>query len=138
MTLGYPRPLPIQESEPFWAGTLVGELRAQHCNACGHDQLYPRTVCTACHREDLSWRAVSGLGTEYSVTVVPLAPRPDLAEDVPYAIALIELDEGPRLMSNVVGCAPEAVRIGQRMQVEFDDEAEGVRVPRFRPLREQP
>jgi uncharacterized OB-fold protein len=105
----------------------------QHCNACGHDQLYPRIVCTACHKADLSWRRATGGGSVYSVTVVRRAPSPAYADDVPYAIALVELDEGPRLMSNIVGCAPDDVRIGMRVAVDFDELAAGVRVPRFRP-----
>ena len=134
MTLGYPRPVPSRESEQFWAGSLVGELRLQHCDACGHNQLYPRSVCTNCSRgSELLWRRADGLGTVYAVTVIRRAPNPSLAEDVPYAVALVELDEGPRLMANVVGCSPDSVGIGMRVQVDFDDEADGVRVPRFRP-----
>jgi uncharacterized OB-fold protein len=132
MSLGFPRPQPSTESEPFWAGALVGELRVQHCDTCGHNQLYPRAVCTNCYAETLSWQAASGLGTIYTVTVVRRAPSPDQAADIPYAIALVELDEGPRLMTNIAGCPPEEATIGRRVQVEFDEEAEGVRVPRFR------
>jgi uncharacterized OB-fold protein len=134
MTLGQPRPQPTPESEQFWAGSLAGELRVQHCDSCGHDQLYPRLVCTRCHAQTLSWRASAGTGTVYAVTVVRRAPNPALADDIPYAIALVELDEGPRLMANIVGTAADDVAIGDRMTVDFDDEAEGVRVPRFRPV----
>jgi uncharacterized OB-fold protein len=118
---------------PFWEGTREGELRVQHCNLCGHDQLYPRIVCTVCHRSDLSWRAASGRGSIYSVTVVRRAPSATYSADVPYAIALVELDEGPRLMSNIVGCDADDVRIGMRVVVDFDELAGDVRVPRFRP-----
>lgn len=131
--LGFPRPQPTPESEPFWAGALAGELRVQQCDSCGHNQLYPRLLCTSCHERTMSWRPASGFGTIYSVTVVRRAPAPALADDVPYAIALVELDEGPRLMANVIGTPADAVAIGQRVRVDFDDEAEGVRVPRFRP-----
>jgi len=133
MTLGLPRPAPSHDSGEFWAGTREGELRVQHCNSCGHDQLHPRIVCTACHSRDLGWRASSGTGSVYSVTVVRRAPSAAQADDVPYAIALVELDEGPRLMSNIVGCGPDDVRIGMRVAVEFDELAGDVRVPRFRP-----
>ena len=134
--LSQPRPVPTVESAEFWNGTLGGELRVQHCTACGHNQLYPRSVCTNCHSADLTWRAASGAGSVYSVTVVRRAPNAALAADVPYAIALIELDEGPRLLANIVGCAPDDIRIDQRVRVDFDDECEGVRVPRFRPAED--
>jgi uncharacterized OB-fold protein len=105
----------------------------QHCTACGHDQLYPRVICTKCFARDLVWQPASGRGAVYSVTVVRRAPSPAYAEDVPYVIALIDLDEGPRIMANVLGCPPEDVSIGQRVRIDFDDKAEGVRVPRFQP-----
>lgn len=133
MTLGMPRPAPTHDSEPFWAATADGELIVQHCNACGHNQLYPRMLCVACHRQELDWWPASGRGTVYSVTVVRRAPSLHFVDDVPYAIALVDLVEGPRLMANIVGCPPQDVTIDLPVVVDFDDLAGGVRVPRFRP-----
>ena len=99
-------PVPTPETEPFWAGTLAGELRIQHCKGCGKYYFYPRPFCRYCQSRDVEWRTVSGAGrlVSYVINYRPLPPA-DPAE--PQVIALIELDEGPRMLSNIVGVAPE-------------------------------
>ena len=94
-------------SRPFWEGCRAGELRLQHCGDCGRFQFYPRTVCSHCDSTALTWRAVSGNGRIASFTVVRRAIS--FAYDAPYVVALIDLEEGPRMMSSVVGVDPEAL-----------------------------
>jgi uncharacterized OB-fold protein len=118
-------PVPTPETEPFWAGTLAGELRIQHCNSCGKFYFYPRPFCRYCQSRDVEWRAVSGAGrlVSYVINYRPLPPA-DPAE--PQVIALIELDEGPRMLSNIVGVAPEPenLPLDARVRVQFEPRGE--------------
>lgn len=123
---------------PYWEGCRVGELRLQHCPACGHVQFPPRSHCTRCRHGSLTWRAVSGRGTVASFTWVHLPLTEAWAEDVPYALALIRLDEGPLLMTNVRECAPERLAIGLPVEVCFEQRSEAIHLPQFRPARPTP
>jgi uncharacterized OB-fold protein len=118
-------PVPTPETEPFWAGTLAGELRIQHCNNCGKFYFYPRPFCRYCQSRDVEWRAVSGAGrlVSYVINYRPLPPA-DPAE--PQVIALIELDEGPRMLSNIVGVTPEPenLPLDARVRVQFEPRGE--------------
>jgi uncharacterized OB-fold protein len=126
-------PSPTLETEPFWRACTEGTLRLPRCNACDAVVWYPRRFCPQCHRaDDLSWFDASGHGTVYSFTVVRRAPDP-WKDAVPYVIAYVELDEGPRVLTNIVGCDPEAVAIGQSVDVVFDRSPEGAGVYRFTP-----
>jgi hypothetical protein len=84
---------------PFWEAATRGELVVQRCSSCGHHQLYPRPFCLACDGDDLRWVRAAGTGTVYTRTVVRVPVSPDL--EPPYAVAVVELDEGPRLMGNL-------------------------------------
>jgi uncharacterized OB-fold protein len=128
-TKALPQPTPI--SAPYWQAAREGRLVVQRCEACGHLQLYPRSLCTRCSGERLGWREASGRGRVKSFTVIRRAVSAAYEADVPYVVALIALDEGPTLMSNVVGCPPEAVRIGAAVRVRFDAWAPEVTVPVF-------
>src|SRR6201996_3529864 len=99
-------PVPTPETGPFWAGTLAGELRVQRCGSCGRHYFYPRPFCRYCQSADVTWQRVSGGGrlVSYVINHRPLPPA-DPAE--PQVIALVELDEGPRMITNIVGATPE-------------------------------
>ena len=129
-----PIPVPTRETQPYWEGCKQHELRIQQCAACGHSQFYPRLYCTACMSERVEWVTASGHGTVLSFTIVYRPVTPAFAADVPYVVALITLDEGPQLMSNVVGCAPETVHIGMPVEVTFEDWTEEISVPKFKPV----
>ena len=126
-----PAPVPDAESESFWAGTLERKLLVQECSMCGHRQLYGRSLCTNCHAAALSWIESSGKGTIYSRTIIRQNPTRSFKHMIPFVVALIDLDEGPRLMSNVVGTEPEDVKIGDRVRVTFQPVAEGAALPLF-------
>jgi uncharacterized OB-fold protein len=128
-TKALPQPTPV--SAGYWQACREGRLVVQRCDACGHRQLYPRAICTRCASERLAWLDASGRGRVKSFTVIRRAVSAAYEADVPYVVALIELAEGPTLMSNVVGCAPEALRIGAPVRVRFDAWAPDVRVPVF-------
>ena len=129
-----PIPVPTRETRPYWDGCKQHELRIQQCAACGHSQFYPRLYCTACMSERVEWVKASGRGTVLSFTIVYRPVTQAFAAEVPYVVALITLDEGPQLMSNVVGCAPEQVYIGMPVEVTFEDWTEEISVPKFKPL----
>lgn len=129
MTRPMPHPGPV--SEPFWAACRRHELVVQHCAACDGLAFYPRSTCPSCGSAELAWRQVSGRGTLHTFTVARRATHPKLADRVPYAIAIVELDEGPRLTSTVVDVDPDTLRIGQRLVVGFEDHEE-ISLPVFR------
>ena len=103
------------------------------CRSCDRLVWYPRRRCPRCHGDDLAWETLSGLGTVYASTVVHRAPSPQLEDDVPYVVALVDLDEGARLMTNIVECAPESVEIGMRVGVTFRRVSDDAALPLFAP-----
>jgi len=128
-----PVPVPNAESQEYWAGCKRHELLIQRCRACGRFQFYPRAVCAGCLSQELEWAKASGRGTVYSYSVVHRAPTKAFAADAPYTTAIVELEEGVRMMTNVVGCPPEEVRIGMPVEVVFEDVSEEIALPKFRP-----
>ena len=130
----FPRPTP--ETEVYWEGCRKHELLLQRCTQCSEFQFYPRVICTNCSSEDLEWVKGSGRGRVLTFAIVRRAVSEAYAADVPYVVALIQLDEGPTMMSNVVQCDPETVKIGSPVQVIFEDWSEEISVPQFRPLHE--
>ena len=115
-----PAPVANADSRAFWEACNRRELTFQRCRSCGRAQFYPRALCTACQSTDLDWQAASGLGTVYTYTVNHRAPTLAFKAEAPYVIALIDLDEGVRMMMNVINCAPETVAIGMRVRVAFE------------------
>ena len=133
MSRAVPRSTPV--SEPYWEGCRRGELRLQRCKDCSKLQFYPRLFCISCQGAELAWEAVSGRGTLASYTVVRRGVSK--AYPAPYVVVLVDLEEGPRLMSQLVDCDPEAVVIGAPVQVQFVQWEEGVSLPVFNLLPEE-
>lgn len=116
-------------SDAFYAGCREGKLLLQHCADCGRPQFYPRILCSHCGSRELEWRAASGRGRIATFTVVrqPVSP----AYEAPYVVALIDLEEGPRMMSHIVNCDPEQVRVGQSVRVDFQAWSDTLTMPVF-------
>jgi uncharacterized protein len=131
-----PVPCVSELTAPYWQGAAAHELRVQRCGQCERRFLYAHAWCPHCWAPDPEWVKVTGLATVVAATVVHQAPYEAFAADVPYAVVIVRLDEGPRMMANVVGCAPERVRIGMRVEVVFEARAE-VTIPQFRPAGPQ-
>jgi uncharacterized OB-fold protein len=129
------RPIPHSDAmtEPYWAGARARRLLMPRCGDCGKYHFYPRSLCPHCSSAHLEWQQVSGAGTLYSYTIVNRAPSPAFAPEVPYVVAIVELDEGPHLMSNLVGCAPAAATIGMKLKVAFREVGENSVLPVFEP-----
>jgi uncharacterized OB-fold protein len=129
-----PLPRPDKDSKPYWDGARQHELLLQQCSECEKFRFYPRSVCPYCFSDRFEWRASKGRGSVYSFTVIHRAPSPAFRDKVPYVLALIELEEGVRMMSNVIECDPAAVRIGRAVEVVFEDLTEEITLPKFRLL----
>lgn len=120
-----PLPQPNAVTQHFWSGCADGRFEFQHCRSCGHRQFPPRLACTKCRGADLDWRRAGGYGTVYSFTVVHRAPLDAFKADVPYVIAIVELEEGVRAMMNVRVSDPATVAIGMPVEIFFEATAEG-------------
>jgi len=130
-------PVADLETKPYWEATAGGKLLIKQCNACGNAFFYPRNHCPSCWSTDTSWKESSGLGSVYTFTVVYQNDLPPFRDRVPYVVAIVELDEGVRMTTNIEGVTPEDVRCGMKVQVAFRDEQrtadETVAIPIFRP-----
>lgn len=131
----YDKPLPVIDpgSRPFWDATREHRLSIPKCQTCGEYHFYPRELCPHCHSDDLEWTDVSGNGEIYSFTIARKPAGLVYAEDVPYIIAMIALDEGPRMLTNLVVDDVEAVQIGDRVAVKFEDVTDEITLPKFTP-----
>jgi hypothetical protein len=133
--MSVPPPLPAidADSQPFWDAARRGELLIQRCTSCGRWQFYPRLRCVRC-AGDVEWTAASGAGRVYSYTVVHRAAHEAFAAAVPYVVALIDLAEGPRMMSRL-RVSPDDARIGLEVRVAFERVTDEVTLPVFEAAR---
>ena len=127
-----PIPVPDGISGPFYDGAREGKLMLQHCTGCDGWSFPVRERCPHCLAAKLEWRAASGRGTLYTFAVMHQVMNPGFASSVPYNVAQIDLEEGVRMVSNIVGTANSALRIGMELRVFFDDVGDNIRVPKFR------
>lgn len=132
----YKKPLPFvtSDSREFWEGAKRHELVLPRCEACEKPFYYPRLLCPECGSRNISWQQMSGKGTVYTLSIQYRPQGPGFQDDVPYITALIDLDEGPRMLSNLVGVepSPENAPIGARVEVVFDDVTPEVTLPKFK------
>jgi uncharacterized OB-fold protein len=131
-----PLPRPAPESQPYWKAAAEHRLELQRCNACGKFWFPPSQSCPHCLVTDFTWTPVSGVGKVFSFVTYHRVYHPAFADEVPYVVALVELAEGPRLLSNIVGVPPESVACEMPVKVVFDDAGGGFTVPKFTPLDE--
>jgi len=135
MTEKYEKLLPrIDEmSRPYWEGAKRHELLLQKCEECGHYRYPQGETCPSCLSDRLEWVKVSGQGSVYTWTVFHQAYHPAYKDDIPYAVVVVELEEGPRMITNLVNCRIEDIKMGMPVEVVFDDVTEEVSLPKFRP-----
>jgi uncharacterized protein len=128
-----PVPKPTPETQPFWDGAAEGELRIQRCETCERHYFYPRPSCPRCGGDQVEWVRASGRATLYSY-VINHRPAPGFEAEAPYAIAVVELEEGVRMMTNIVGVpnTPENLPLDMRLRVVFE-QRDGMHVPLFEP-----
>ncbi|MES2227990.1 MAG: Zn-ribbon domain-containing OB-fold protein [Pseudomonadota bacterium] len=129
-----PLPTPDADSQAYWDGLKEGKLLLQHCGQCGHVQFYQQVHCRQCGSEQLAHRAASGRGIVHSFSVVHRAPGPAFKQDTPYAVLLVELAEGPRMISSLIDGDPMAVQFDMPVELVCEAVNDQVVLPRFRPV----
>jgi uncharacterized OB-fold protein len=139
MTTALPAPDPIvtAETEPYWTAAAQGRLVLPRCTACTNVIWLPKGFCPACGSLDVEWFDAAGTGTVYSYSI-PRRGRGQYGAAMPYVLAYVELDEGPRMITNIVGCDVDDVHIGMPVTVVFDPTKSGHALPRFRPAESTP
>jgi uncharacterized protein len=129
------RPLPDTRNAggKYWQTAAEGALLLPKCLQCGKAFWHPRPRCPHCGSANVDWIKSAGRGSIHTFTVVRQSGDPFFKGKLPYSVAMVELDEGPRMMSNIVQCAPDELAIGMRVAVTFEPAAEGIAIPLFRP-----
>jgi hypothetical protein len=137
MTQQYAKPIPMPqgESDFYWEKAKAGELWLRKCNSCNQVYFYPRDISPCCFSKDTSWAQASGKATLYTYGIVHRAPHPGFRDDVPFVTAIVELEEGPLMPTNIVmsGPTPEKLEIGMPLEVVFEDITDKIALPKFRP-----
>lgn len=128
---GIPLPRPTALSSPHWDGARAGRLRVQKCLDCGVHVFIPQPCCTSCMGSRLEWVDSSGRGTLYSYTIVHRPQQP--AFEVPYAVAIVQLEEGWHMLSNLIDVELEKIEVGMPLEVVFHEMQDGITLPLFRP-----
>ena len=132
----YNKPLPKinEDSKEFWTGCKEHKLRFQKCKACGHVRWPPSILCPMCLSQETQWIVARGNGKVYTFVVYHMAYHPGFENDIPYVVADVELEEGPRLLTNIVGCRPDEVRCEMLVEVIWEDITEEFALPKFKPF----
>ncbi|MCY4487456.1 MAG: Zn-ribbon domain-containing OB-fold protein [Deltaproteobacteria bacterium] len=128
-----PIPTPSEDSQVYWEATKNHEMKLQQCRRCGAFRFPPGEVCPECTSDEYDWTPVSGKGRVFSFVIYHRAYQRGFADELPYVVAVIELDEGARMLSNVTGCKPEEVRCDMPVEVVYEDITDEVTLPKFRP-----
>ena len=127
-------PQPDLETEPFWAAAKDGRLLIKRCSACGKPHFYPRPFCPFCWSDAVEWEEASGRATLYTWSVVRRNDLPPFPERVPYVAAIVDLAEGPRMMTNVVDCEFDAITMGMELEAVFHPISDDITIVQFRPV----
>ena len=131
----YAKPIPAitPEMQPFFAAAKQRQLCVQRCTVCGTHRFPVRAICSECLSPNADWVAVSGRGEVFSFNIMHQVYHPGFAAEVPYAVVVIKLAEGAKMISNLVGVSPDAIRIGMPVRVVFEDVTDEVTLPKFAP-----
>jgi uncharacterized OB-fold protein len=122
------------ETAAWWEACRQEKLMIQRCDQCGNLQFYPRIICSNCMSDRVGWLQASGRGKVVSYTVCRVPVAKAYAADVPYVVALVQLEEGPTMMSNIVQCDPDSVSMGMPLEVTFEPWSDEINLPVFRPF----
>ena len=128
-----PEPPVSTLTEPFWSGALAGELRLQQCRKCGHIRYPIAEICPRCLSSECAWATLTGAGTVQTYAIFDRAYHDAWKSEVPYVVALVELDEGPVFLTNIIGVDPSQVAVGQRVAATFERRSQTAALPQFRP-----
>ena len=130
-----PVPVPQPESDFYWEKTKEHELWLRSCNDCSQTYFYPRDICPSCFSRNTTWVQSSGKGTLHTFAIVHRAPTPAFRDDAPFVVAMVDLEEGARMPTNLVDVEadPSAIQVGMAVEVVFEDITEAITLPKFRP-----
>ena len=136
--MAYEKPLPVinEDNAPYWEYCRNHELRMQKCTDCGHIRFPASIVCPKCNSMEAEWTQLSGRGKVYSYVIYHMAYHPSYKDDIPYTVAIIQLNEGPRMESNITDCKGEDIQIDMPVELYFDDVTDDVTLPKFKPAAE--
>ena len=129
-----PLPQPNADTKPFWDGCKEHQLRFQKCRNCGHVRWPASIICPMCYSYDTEWIVASGKGKVYTFAIYHQAYHKAFESDLPYVTASVELEEGPRILTNIVGCSPDEVRCDMPVEVKWEDITEEFSLPKFKPV----
>jgi uncharacterized OB-fold protein len=130
-----PLPQPNADDRPFWEGCQKHELRFQKCSDCGHVRWPAALICPDCYSDETEWITATGKGKVYTFAVYHRAYHPGFAKDLPYVAAVIELEEGPHFLSNIIGCPTSEVRCDIPVEVVWEDINDDFSLPKFKPYK---
>jgi len=133
MTYNKPLPKINADTKEFWEGCKQHLLKIQKCGSCGFVRFPPSFICPRCHSTETEWISASGKGSVYTFTVNHVAFHPAFQEDLPYVVAVVKLDEGPHMLTNIVGCEPAHVRCDMPVEIAWEDVTDEFSLPKFRP-----
>lgn len=134
MSWNKPLPQPTPISAPFWDGLKEHQVKIQQCDSCNHWIFFPRAHCPQCASPSLSWRQIPGEGTLYTYTITRVPTLPEFTDEMPQLLAVVELDQGPRLNTTLVGVDENALRVGMRVRPVFDDRPGSATLLRYTPV----
>jgi uncharacterized OB-fold protein len=133
----YKKPLPVPDplTKIYWDSVKAHAMQMQQCDACHKFVFYPRNVCPHCGSRNLSWKPVSGKGKVYGFTISHQKGMPVFGAEAPYTVAVVELEEGVRMMTNLIGIEPDPdkIKVGMAVVVHYDDVTETITLPKFKP-----
>lgn len=130
-----PLPTPSATSAPFWQAAHKGKLKIQYCSHCNSYQHYPRAICANCWHDDIEWKRCSGKGTVYSFSICYAAGLPSFKGETPYVVAMVELEEGVMMTTNIINCKPSDVTIDMPVEAVFEQVTEDCTLIKFSPSK---
>jgi uncharacterized OB-fold protein len=130
----FDQPVVEDESREFWEGLCDGRLLIKHCTACGAFHYYPRPFCPTCWSDDVEWYEASGRATVYTYSTVYVNDLPPFGPQVPYVAAVVELEEGPRMMTRLIDCTKDDITLGMPVEVTYTDLDDELKIAVFRPV----
>ena len=129
-----PLPQPNADDKPFWEGCKRHQLQFQKCQSCGHVRWPPSIICPMCYSSDTEWIIAGGKGEVYTFVVYHQSYHPAFEGELPYVAAIVELEEGPHILTNIVGCDPSEVKCDMPVEVAWEDITEEFSLPKFKPV----
>lgn len=127
-----PLPVPTKDTEPFWKGAKEEKILIQRCQDCGSTQFYPRPSCNQCLSDQMMWIEACGRGIVYTYTINHLPANPFMKDKTPYAVAIVQLDEGIKMMANIIDSPLDQIQVGAPVEVVFEKANEEITLPQFK------